>query len=120
MTPQKEPQAPKEPSEETQQKIMQLQTMEQQLQMILSQKQQFQGQMLEVETAQGELAKAKNAYKIVGGIMVQADPKSLSSELAEKQEMLKLRIQATDKQEKQLREKATKIQEEVMKAIGQQ
>ena len=57
-------------SQETEQKISQLQMFEQSLQGFLGQKQQFQMQLVEVESALGELENTEKAYKIVGNIMV--------------------------------------------------
>jgi len=93
-------------SKDTEQKIAQLQLYEQSLQNILMQKQQFQSQSLEIESALKELETTKEAYKIVGNIMV-----------ASKKETMALRIKTLEKQEKQIRDKAKKLQEEVSKKI---
>jgi len=90
---------------------------EQGLQSFLQQKQQFQGQMMEIESALEELGPAKEAYKIVGNIMVKTDKDELQKDLQSKKEMLEIRIKAIEKQENQLKEKATKLQEEVLKQL---
>ena len=51
-------------------KLGQLQLLEQSMQNLLMQKQQFQLQQVEIESALKELEKTKEAYKIVGNIMV--------------------------------------------------
>jgi len=104
-------------SKETEQKISQLQMFEQSLQSFLGQKQQFQVQLVEVESALGELDNTDKAYKIVGNIMVEADKNELKSELQSRKEMLELRIKTMEKQETHVREKASKLQSEILKNI---
>ena len=99
------------------QKISQLQMFEQGLQSFLQQKQQFQSQMMEIESALEELTGAKEAYKIVGNIMVKTDGDELQKDLGSKKEMLEIRIKAIEKQESQLKEKATRLQEEVLQQL---
>ncbi|MBI2653489.1 prefoldin subunit beta [Candidatus Woesearchaeota archaeon] len=106
-----------EVSKETEQKISQLQMFEQSLQNFLGQKQQFQMQLVEVESALNELNAAQNAYKIVGNIMVEADKNELKADLQSKREMLELRIKTMEKQEVQVKEKAQKLQSEILKKI---
>ena len=106
-----------EVSKETEQKIGQLQMFEQSLQTFLGQKQQFQVQLVEVESALNELDGTDKAYKIVGSIMVEADKNELKSELQSRKEMLELRIKTMEKQESQVREKASKLQSDILKKI---
>ena len=103
---------------ETEEKISQLQMYEQSLQNFLAQKQQFQSQLMETESALGEIEKAETAYKIVGSIMVLADKKELKSDLESKKEMFELRIKTMERQETQVREKASKLQSEILEKIG--
>ena len=104
-------------SKETEQKIGQLQMFEQSLQNFLGQKQQFQVQLVEVESALSELGNTDKAYKIVGNIMVETDKNELKSDLLSKKEMLELRIKTMEKQESQVREKASNLQSEILKKI---
>ena len=106
-----------EVSKETEQKIGQLQMFEQSLQNFLGQKQQFQVQLVEVESALSELENTDKAYKIVGNIMVEADKNELKADLQSKKEMLELRIKTMEKQEAQVREKASTLQSEILKKI---
>ena len=106
-----------EVSKETEQKIGQLQMFEQSLQNFLGQKQQFQVQLVEVESALSELSNTDKAYKIVGNIMVETDKNELKSDLQSKKEMLELRIKTMEKQETQVRERASKLQSEILKKI---
>ncbi|MBI5797905.1 prefoldin subunit beta [Candidatus Woesearchaeota archaeon] len=106
-----------EVSKETEQKISQLQMFEQSLQSFLGQKQQFQVQLVEIESALNELESTEKAYKIVGNIMVESDKKELKADMLSKKEMLELRIKTMERQESQVREKASKLQSEILKKI---
>ena len=106
-----------EVSKETEQKIGQLQMFEQSLQNFLGQKQQFQIQLVEVESALNELNNTDKAFKIVGNIMVEADKNELKADLQSKKEVLELRLKTMEKQEAQVREKASKLQSEILEKI---
>ena len=106
--------------EESKKKINQLQLLEQSMQNLLMQKQQFQLQQVEIESALKELEKVNEAYKIVGNIMVLSEKNGLKTDLTSKKEIIELRIKTMEKQENQLREKATKLQDEVMKEMTQE
>ena len=102
---------------ETEQKIGQLQMLEQSLQSFLGQKQQFQMQAVEIESALNELNSSGKAYKIVGSIMVESDKAELKADLQSKKEMIELRIKTMERQEAQVRDKASKLQSEILKKI---
>ena len=106
-------------SKESEKKLGQLQMVEQSMQSLLMQKQQFQLQQVEIESALKELENVDEAYKIVGGIMVLSKKADLKDDLTSKKEVTELRIKNVEKQEAQLRDKATKLQTEVMKEMGQ-
>ncbi|MBI2659094.1 prefoldin subunit beta [Candidatus Woesearchaeota archaeon] len=106
-----------EVSKETEQKIGQLQMFEQSLQSFLGQRQQFQVQLVETESALNEIENTEKAYKIIGNIMVETDKNELKTELQSKKEMLELRIKTMEKQESQVREKASKLQSEILTKI---
>lgn len=103
-----------EVNQDTQEKIQRLQMIEQNLQNFMAQKQQFQSQLFELENALKELGTTSQAYKIIGNIMVASDKEALTKDLEQKKEIAELRISSIEKQEKQLKEKAKNIQEEVM------
>jgi len=104
-------------SKEAEGKINQLQMMEQSLQNLTMQKQQFQLQQTEVENALKEVDKVNEAYKIVGNIMVLSSKSDLKKDLNSKKEILDLRIKNFEKQENQVRERTSRLQEEVMKDL---
>jgi len=107
-----------EASKETETKLNQLQMLEQSMQNLLMQKQQFQLQQVEIESALKELEKVNEAYKIVGNIMVLSKKDDLKADLTSKKEIVELRIKNMEKQENQLREKASKLQNEVLKGMS--
>jgi prefoldin beta subunit len=104
-------------SKETEQMLQQLQLIEQNVQNFTMQRQQFQGQLIEIDSALEELNGTPQAYKIVGNIMVAAAKDSLSEDLKSRKEAVELRIKALEKQEQQLKQKAEKMQAEVMEAL---
>ena len=107
-----------EVSKEAEQKINQLQLFEQSLQNLLMQRQQIQSQLVEIESALNELKGASESYKIIGNIMVSAKPDDLQQSLESKKETLQLRIKTFEKQENHIKEKAEKLQAEVMGILG--
>jgi prefoldin beta subunit len=106
-------------SKDAERKIGQLQMMEQSVQSLSMQKQQFQLQQVEIESALKELETVKEAYKMVGNIMVLSPKDKLKEDLSSKKEIIDLRIKNLEKQENQLRERASKLQEEVLKELKQ-
>jgi len=104
-------------NKETQEKIDKLQLIEQNLQNILIQKQTFQAQLLEIENALKELTNKKDAYKIIGAIMVASKKEDLEKDLNQKKEILELRLKNIGKQEEKIKEGATKLQSEVVKNL---
>lgn len=104
--------------QETDQKISQLQLLDQNLQNLLMQKQQVQSQQIEVDNALEEVAGAKKeVYQIIGPVMVAVDHDKVKKDLASRKEVLALRMKSFEKQEAQLKEKAAKMQEEVMQQL---
>jgi len=104
---------------ETEQKISQLQLLEANMQQFARQKQQFQAQLLEIESAMKELQKTEKAFKIVGNIMIENSKEDLNKDLKSKQDLLNIRIGTMEKQEKTLKDKAEKLQKEVLGKIDE-
>ncbi len=104
-------------SGETEKKIQQLQLIEQNVQNLLLQKQTFQSQMIEIDSALEQLKGKSHAYKIVGNIMVNSDAKALTDDLNQKKKLVEIRIKNIEKQEEQLKEKAKKLQTDVLKEM---
>ncbi len=107
-----------ETQKETENNIAQLQLLEQNIQNFLIQKQSFQTQIIEIDNALEEIKKTKGqTYRIVGAIMVSSEKEEIKEDLQNKKEIVGLRIKAIEKQENQLKEKASKLQSEVLKTM---
>jgi len=104
-------------TKEAEEQIQELQLLEQNLQNFAMQKQGFQLQLMEMEAAIKELEKVDKGYKIIGTIMVEEPKEELLKDLTSKKEVIELRIKSFERQETKLREKATKIQSEVLEKI---
>ena len=99
-------------------KIQELQIIEQSLQNLTFQKQTFQVELNEILSAIEELKDSKDeVFKIVGQIMIKTKKEPLDKELKGKRELLELRVKNMEKQEHALKEKLTKLREDVMKEI---
>ena len=109
-----------EMNKDTEEKIRQLQLFEQNMHNIITQKQRFQSQLLEIENALSELQDAQGkVYKIVGTIMIDATKHTLEKDLNERKDVLELRLKSVKKQEDDYKERAEKIQKEVMRELEQ-
>ena len=104
-------------TKETEEKIAQLQMMEQNLQQGMMQRQQFKAQLTELETALKELKVTKNSYRIIGNIMVSSNKADLEEDLKEKKNMIELRVKSLEGQENKLKDRAKKLQKEVLGII---
>lgn len=102
---------------ETQEEIQQLQILEQNLQTFFLQKQQFQTQLTEIDSALEELKDKKEAFKIIGNIMVKTNKEDLEKDLKKKKSILDLRLKNLEKQEEKIKEKSKNIREEVLQKI---
>lgn len=101
-------------NEGVQEKINNLSMLEQNTQQLSAQRQSFQSQLLEIDSALDELQNSKDAYRIIGSIMVRTDAAKLRDELDSKKKVLELRILSIEKQEQAARDKSKKLQEEIM------
>jgi prefoldin beta subunit len=101
----------------TEQKISQLQLLEQGMQNFNLQKQQLSARQMELESALEHLNSSDVSYKIVGNIMVKSDKAKLKQDLEEEKRGTEIRINAVEKQEQQMREKAKSLQQEVLQEM---
>ena len=97
----------------SEEKVSQLQMLEQSIQNYGLQKQQLQTRILEADSALEELNDSSDSYKIIGNIMVKVDPNKLKESLVEEKEKNTIRINAIEKQEVQMHEKAKNLQQEI-------
>lgn len=102
----------------TQEEIQQLSMLEQSLSSTVSQKQQYNKQFLEIESALTEMKNTKEAYQIVGSIMIKKTGEELTKDLEEKKKVLEVRLASLEKQEKSLREDVKALQEKVVSELS--
>ena len=104
-------------NEKTEKKLQQMQLLEQQVQHLASQKQQIQMHITEINSAVEELKDKKEAYKILGGIMIKQNAKDLSKSLSKEQDVLVLKMKKLEEQEEKIHTKTKKLQQEVLKEM---
>ncbi|MDD9953769.1 MAG: prefoldin subunit [Candidatus Woesearchaeota archaeon] len=78
------------------------------------QKQSYMAQLNEAESALHELTDEEEAYKLVGSIMLKADPAKLKEELQERKQSLTTRIASIEKQEQKLQQQLEKEQQALL------
>jgi prefoldin beta subunit len=100
--------------------IQQLSMLEQHLTNIISQKQQYNKQLLDIESAISELDSVEEAYQIVGSVMIKKKSVDMKTNLDEKKELIKIRLQSLDKQEQIYQEQAKELQDKVMTNLDNQ
>jgi len=75
---------------------------------------------MEIENALKELSETKEeTYKLIGNILVKKNKEDLINELDSKKGVINIRVKNINKQEEQIKEKAEKLQSEVVKEIKQ-
>ena len=82
----------------------------------------MEAQLKEVERTMEELDKATgDVYKNVGSLMIKVDDKeAVKMDLEESKETLEVRIKSMERQENNLREKYTEMQNTINAAMGKQ
>jgi len=103
-----------------QQRLLRLQQLQQSLQGVMSQKQQLEMQLTEVEQAVSELEKLNETavvYKSIGALLVKAEKGKVSTELTERKELLKMRVDVLAKQEERLRTQVKELQEKLQQEL---
>ena len=103
--------------QEAQDKIKQLSGYEQKLQALGLQRHKVETELSEVESAITALKDAKEAFKIIGNVMVDADKAALKSDLETQKKKVTLRISSLEKQEDQLRQLSEAVQAQVLKQL---
>lgn len=113
----KQKQSSKMTNPEIESKINQLSVYEQNAQYTANQRQRFQAQLLEIDSALNEIGDSKDAFQIIGNIMVKLPAEKVKKDLKEKQERINIRVESIKKQEDTLRKKQAQLQEIVMKEL---
>jgi prefoldin beta subunit len=103
-----------------QQRLLRLQQLQQTLQGVMAQKQQLTMQLTEVEQTASELEKMNETaviYKSIGALLVKSEKGKVTTELAERKELLKMRVDVLAKQEERLRTEAKDLQEKLQQDL---
>jgi prefoldin beta subunit len=77
-------------------------------------------QLTEVEQAASELEKMNETavvYKSIGALLVKSEKGKVTTELAERKELLKMRVDVLAKQEERLRTEAKDLQEKLQQDL---
>jgi len=103
-----------------QQRLLRLQQLQQTLQGVMSQKQQLELQLTEVEQAITELDKLDETavvYKSIGALLVKSEKNKVTTDLTERKELLKMRVDVLAKQEERLRTQVKDLQEKLQQDL---
>jgi prefoldin beta subunit len=103
-----------------QQRLLRLQQLQQTLQGVMAQKQQLMMQLTEVEQTTSELEKMNETaviYKSIGALLVKSEKGKVTTELAERKELLKMRVDVLAKQEERLRTQVKELQEQLQQDL---
>ena len=103
-----------------QQRLLRLQQLQQTLQGVMAQKQQLTLQLTEVEQAANELEKLTETaviYKSIGALLVKSEKDKVKTELTERKELLKMRVDVLAKQETRLRTQVKDLQEKLQQDL---
>ena len=104
---------------ETSRRIQELQLLEHNHQALLMQKQTIQLELNEVLNAHEEVSRASGSvYRVLGGIMMQAEKDNVLKDLQEKKKMLEIRVSTIEKQEKIIDDKISSIKKEITATVG--
>lgn len=109
-------------SPKIQNQLSQFEQVRQQLQLLTTQRIQVESQIRELDSAITELGKdskkKKDVYKRVGSLLVKVDDvPGLKKDLSEQKETYDIRLQTLERQEKQLKERYSELQQEISKAV---
>lgn len=103
-----------------QQRLLRLQQLQQNLQGVMAQKQQLTMQLTETENATKELEKLADdavVYKSIGALLVKAEKTKVSADLADRKELVKMRVDVLAKQEERLRTQVKELQEKLQQDL---
>jgi prefoldin beta subunit len=105
---------------QVQERLLRLQQLQQTLQSVMAQKQQVEAEQSEVDQTLTEMQKTGDdavIYKGIGSLLVKSDKAKITTELAERKELLTTRSTVLTRQEERLRaqvkEVQTKLQEDL-------
>ena len=105
---------------QVQQRLMRLQQLQQSLQGVMAQKQQLEMQLNEVEQAKTELEKLNETavvYKSIGALLVKSEKNTVETELSERKELLKMRVDVLAKQDERIKTQVKELQEQLQQDL---
>lgn len=103
-----------------QQRLLRLQQLQQTLQGVVNQKQQVEMQLNEVEQAVGELEKLTETaiiYKSIGALLIKSEKEKVTTDLTDRKELLKMRVEVLTKQDERLRTQVKDLQEKLQRDL---
>ena len=103
-----------------QQRLLRLQQLQQNLQGVMAQKQQLTLQLTETENAVKELEKLTDdavVYKSIGALLVKAEKAKVSTELTERKDLVKMRVDVLAKQEERLKTQVKELQDKLQQDL---
>jgi prefoldin beta subunit len=103
-----------------QQRLLRLQQLQQTLQGVMAQKQQLEMQLTEVEQAASELEKLDETaviYKSICALLVKSEKDKVTTELTERKELVKMRVDVLAKQEERLRTQVKDLHEKLQQDL---
>jgi prefoldin beta subunit len=106
---------------QVQQRLMRLQQLQQTLQGVMAQKQQLEMQLNEVEQASVELEKLDETavvYKSIGALLVKSEKNTVETELSERKELLKMRVDVLAKQDERIKTQVKELQEQLQQDLS--
>src|SRR3989338_2465255 len=99
--------------------VEEMQVLEHHLQNLLNQKQSVQIELNEIDNAINELKNSDDeVYKILSGIMIKSDKKTLNKELSERKRIAEMKISSIEKQEKLIEGKALDLRKEINETVS--
>jgi len=105
---------------QVQQRLLRLQQLQQSLQGVMGQKQQLEMQLTEVEHTVSELAKLDETaviYKSIGALLVKSEKDKVTTELTERKDLVKMRVEVLTKQDERLRTQVKDLQEKLQRDL---
>ena len=106
---------------QVQQRLMRLQQLQQTLQGVMAQKQQLEMQLNEVEQASVELEKLEETavvYKSIGALLDKSEKNTVETELSERKELLKMRVDVLAKQDERIKTQVKELQEQLQQDLS--
>ena len=106
---------------QVQERLLRLQQLQQTLQSVMGQKQQVEMEQTEIEQTITELQKTADdavIYKAIGSLLVKAEKATITTELAERKELLTTRSTVLARQEERLRSQAKEVQTKLQEDLN--